>query len=110
MDESKSTSGTISIRLPQEMIDRIDARVKDVGLSRNAWAAKCFDWVLRYLPTGLAHPERDRVATDAPDDVTGTVRLPPAPHEHHWERKGDEKLCQGCGEIRNIPRPKHEAF
>lgn len=78
LDETKASSGTLSLRLPQELIDRIDARTRDVGLSRNQWAAKCFDWVLTYLPTGIAHPQRDKVASEAPREVTGSSRHPNA--------------------------------
>jgi hypothetical protein len=52
----------------------MDARAKDVSLSRNAWMVKSLTWVLTYLPTGIKAPLRDQVATEAPDDVTGTRR------------------------------------
>jgi hypothetical protein len=79
LDETsdKTPTGTLSLRLPQELIDRIDARRNQNKLSRNAWAQKTFEWVLTYLPTGIQNPERDLVASGAPAEVTGTRRMPP---------------------------------
>jgi hypothetical protein len=108
LDESKGSTVTVSLRLSQDLADRLDARRGE--LSRNAWAIKCFEWVLTYLPTGLAHPERDRVASDAPPAVAGTRRQPPAPHVHAWEREGNERICHGCGEVRKNTAPKEPAF
>lgn len=111
MGESKEpTPKQFAVRFPEPLLDRIDTRAKDVGLSRNAWLEKAVDWVLTYLPTGLKNPPRDQVATEAPDEVAGTHRLPSAPHVHRWtvvrDAKGNptgEKLCPDCGEIRNPP-------
>lgn len=107
LDESKAASGTLSLRLPQDLIDRIDTRRNGLTapLSRNQWAAQCFEWVLTYLPTGIAHPERDKVATEAPPEVAGSARLPPAPHQHRWTTLATgEHLCSGCGELRQPAR------
>lgn len=110
--EDAGETTNFSVRLPAQLVDRMDTRRNGLTkpLSRNAWLEKTLEWVLTNLPTGLAHPERDRVATDAPDDVTGSDRLPPAPHLHRWQRTGNDKLCPDCGEIRKIPQPKQEAF
>lgn len=112
LNESKEPAPKqFATRFPEALLERIDARAKDVGLSRNAWMEKAIDWVLTYLPTGLAHPERDRVATDAPEEVTGSRRLPPAPHVHRWTtvKETGEHLCPDCGEVRQ-PALKREDF
>lgn len=101
---SKKGSTPVSIRFEDEMLRRIDERRAQApgGLNRSAWVTKALDWVLTNLPTGLAHPERDRVASEAPPEVTGSKRLPPAPHQHRWTtvRETGEHLCPDCGEVR----------
>lgn len=34
------------IRVPDELITRIDERAEKVGLSRNAWLTKAIEWAL----------------------------------------------------------------
>jgi len=36
----------IPLRLPDELVERIDARAEKVGLSRNAWLVKALDWAV----------------------------------------------------------------
>lgn len=104
----------VSIRFDDDMLRRVDERRAQApgGLNRSAWIIKALDWVLTNLPTGLAHPERDRVATDAPEEVAGSRRLPPAPHVHRWTtvKETGEHLCPDCGVIRNAPLKREETF
>lgn len=36
----------VFLRLPDELIARVDERAGKVGLSRNAWAERAFEWAL----------------------------------------------------------------
>jgi len=36
----------IHVRLPAELVSRIDDRAQRVGLSRNAWFEKALEWAL----------------------------------------------------------------
>lgn len=76
LNDDRGELQQFTARLPIDLIERMDDRAKSVRLSRNAWIEQALDWVLTNLPTGIAWPDRDRVATAAPRGVTGDEKLP----------------------------------
>lgn len=50
---------SIELRIPDELADRIDARVEKVGArSRNAWLVKALEWAVEQPVTTRTKQER----------------------------------------------------
>lgn len=90
VETAPDATQSVTMRLPRSLLEAADLRAESVKMTRTAWTAAALTWVLANLPTGLAHPERDEVATRAPREVTGDRRLlPGAPvKEHGPDRDG----------------------
>lgn len=87
-------------RLPEHLLERLDARAKEVGLSRNAWLEQAVEWVLTNLPHRMGNPDRDRAASEAPREVAGTEKRPRPGHRHRPQKSaGGDFVCTECGEV-----------
>lgn len=91
---------TFSTRFSEGLLDRLDARAKEVGLSRNAWLEQAVEWVLTNLPHRVQNPERDRAAAAAPKEVAGTEKRPRPGHRHRPQKTSSgDFVCTECGEV-----------
>lgn len=62
---------TISLDIEPHLLDAIDARAKDVGLSRNEWFNRTTKWVIHNLPVGMPKHALEEAARCAPEKVRG---------------------------------------
>jgi hypothetical protein len=69
------TKQQIAVRLDEGLLKEIDARAKEVGLSRNEWIEKSSKWVIHNLPFGAVGPVRRKAAQDAPHEVAGAYSV-----------------------------------
>lgn len=61
-----------NLRIDAELLDAIDRRAGEVGLSRNEWIERCTRWAIHNLPFKASGPVRTKAARNAPDEVAGT--------------------------------------
>lgn len=65
----------ITLRVPSDVLDGIDARAKQVGLSRQQWIVRCARWAIHNLPdrqSGSDPAAKQKFADSAPPEVAGT--------------------------------------
>lgn len=70
-----SEKAQTNIRIDRDVLDGIDKRAKEVGLSRNEWIERCSRWALHNLPYRADAETRTRVALAAPAEVKGKTRM-----------------------------------
>lgn len=66
------TEKQITVRMDDDLIDAIDRRAGEVGLSRNEWISRCTRWSIHNLPWKASGPVRRAAAARAPREVSGT--------------------------------------
>lgn len=66
------TKKAFNVRLDGPLLDAIDRRAKDVGLSRNEWIERCTRWVIHTLPADVTDPVAvSAMKASAPPEVAG---------------------------------------
>lgn len=73
-----NTEKSFSTRMDTDLIAAIDARAKDVGLSRNEWIVRCSRWAIHNLPdrqSGKDPAAKRAFADSAPPEVAGSYSM-----------------------------------